>query len=129
MFQTVAIFLLISFTGLINAQQYQNEGEQYNGGNGKEDASLNSEYGQSMYSQETKNPVIDVNGEMMPITIRFNTQSSPINAIQNHIKHTGKIQKSSIQEEPNVLYLTVEKPINQVVREVGLMSLFALDDY
>ena len=60
----------------------------------------------------------------MPITIRFNTKTSLLNMVQNHIKvRPEKVQESRVVEEPNVLYLKVEKPVIQTINEASVTVL------
>ncbi|KAJ6221087.1 hypothetical protein RDWZM_006899 [Blomia tropicalis] len=65
-----------------------------------------------------KNPVIDINSGPLPLTIRFNSHSSHINAIQKHFGSPGQVQKSSHVDHPDLLIQNVKKPIIQEVREV-----------
>ncbi len=122
---------------MINADQYQNENhnrqmsvdtDHYDGGNEQYESPVSTRHSQPLYpavaSQETKNPVIDINGETMPITIRFNTKTSLLNMVQNHIKvRPEKVQESRVVEEPNVLYLKVEKPVIQTINEASVIVL------
>lgn len=65
-----------------------------------------------------KNPVVDINSGPLPLTLRFNSFSSQINAIQKHFGSPGQVQKSASVDEPDLLIQNVKKPIIQEVREV-----------
>lgn len=68
--------------------------------------------------REVKNPVVDINSGPLPLTLRFNTHSSHINAIQKHFGQPGTVQKSSAVDEPDLLIQTIKKPVINEIREV-----------
>ncbi|KAJ6221086.1 hypothetical protein RDWZM_006898 [Blomia tropicalis] len=65
-----------------------------------------------------KNPVVDINSGPLPLTIKFNSHSSNIYAIQKHIGSAPQVQKSSHVDHPDLLIQNIKKPIIQEVREV-----------
>lgn len=62
--------------------------------------------------------MVDINSGPLPLTIRFNSQSSHINAIQKHFGSVGQVQKSNAVDEPDMLIQNIKKPVIQEVREV-----------
>lgn len=52
------------------------------------------------------------------MTLRFNSHSTRINAIQKHISHAGQVQKQNAVDEPDLLIQNIRKPVIQEVREV-----------
>lgn len=54
----------------------------------------------------------------MPLTLRFNSHSSHINAIQKHFSQPGQVQKQNSIDEPDLLIQNIKKPVIQEVREV-----------
>lgn len=48
-------------------------------------------------------PTVDINSGALPLTLRFNSQSSQINAVQRHMGGKGRTQKSSTVDEPDML--------------------------
>lgn len=65
-----------------------------------------------------KTPVIDINSDALPLTLRFNSQSSRINAIQKHLGHAGQVHKQNAVDEPDLLIQNIQKPVIQEVREI-----------
>lgn len=65
-----------------------------------------------------KTPVIDINSDALPLTLRFNSMSSRINAIQKHVGHPGQVYKQNAVDEPDLLIQNVQKPVIQEVREI-----------
>lgn len=65
-----------------------------------------------------KTPIIDINSDALPLTLRFNSHSSRINAIQKHIGHSGQVYKQNAIDEPDLLIQNVQKPVIQEVREI-----------
>ena len=63
-------------------------------------------------------PTVDINSGALPLTLRFNSQSSSIKAIQRHVGSRGNTQRSNAVDEPDVLIQTVKKPIVQEIREI-----------
>lgn len=87
------------------------------------DAAVKSKHSVATYpvasSREVgKSPVVDINSGPLPLTLRFNSHSSQINAIQKHFGSPGTVQKSSSIDEPDLLIQNVKKPVIQEVREV-----------
>lgn len=70
-------------------------------------------------SSDIANSVIDINNDApLPLTLRFNSQTSPINSVINHIGTPGRVRKSSSVDEPDVLMHVVTKPVLQRLKEV-----------
>ncbi|KAJ6221085.1 hypothetical protein RDWZM_006897 [Blomia tropicalis] len=65
-----------------------------------------------------KNPVVDINSGPLPLTIKFNSHSSDIYAVQKHIGSHPQVQKSSHVDHPDLLIQNIKKPVIQEVREV-----------
>ena len=65
-----------------------------------------------------KTPVVDINSGPLPLTLRFNSHSTHINAIQKHFSSPGQVQKSAAVDEPDLLIQNIKKPVIQEVREV-----------
>lgn len=65
-----------------------------------------------------KTPVVNINGDALPLTMRFNTVSTRINAVQKHISHPGQVQKHNTVDEPDLLIQNIQKPVIQEVHEV-----------
>ncbi|KAH9529905.1 hypothetical protein DERF_003761 [Dermatophagoides farinae] len=68
--------------------------------------------------QMGRTPVVDINSEPLPLTLRFNSHSTRINPIQKHFSHAGQIFKHNTIDEPDVLIQNIRKPIIQEVREI-----------
>lgn len=87
------------------------------------DAAVKSKHSVSVFpvhssSEPSKTPVVDINSVPLPLTLRFNSVSSKINAIQKHISHPGQVQKQNAVDEPDLLIQNIKKPVIQEVREV-----------
>ncbi|KAF7492689.1 hypothetical protein SSS_04834 [Sarcoptes scabiei] len=87
------------------------------------DAAVKSKHSVNLYPVHSshepgKTPVVDINSGPLPLTLRFNSHSSQINAIQKHFSHPGQVQKSSAIDEPDLLIQNIKKPVIQEVREV-----------
>ena len=65
-----------------------------------------------------KTPVVDINSEPLPLTLRFNSHSTRILPIQKHFSHSGQVYKQNAIDEPDVLIQNIRKPIIQEVREI-----------
>ena len=87
------------------------------------DAAVKSKHSVSLYPVHSshdpgKTPVVDINSGPLPLTLRFNSHSSHINAIQKHFSHPGQVQKQNAIDEPDLLIQNIKKPVIQEVREV-----------
>lgn len=65
-----------------------------------------------------RSPTIDINSGSNVITLRFNTVSSKINALQKHTGSGGSVKKSDFTDEPDLLIQNVQKPVVQKVNEI-----------
>ncbi|KAH7642590.1 hypothetical protein HUG17_5637 [Dermatophagoides farinae] len=113
-----SIFLFIGIS-------YASYGGNNNGGysmNGI-DAAIHSKHSVQTFPvsgsrQMGRTPVVDINSEPLPLTLRFNSHSTRINPIQKHFSHAGQIFKHNTIDEPDVLIQNIRKPIIQEVREI-----------
>lgn len=72
----------------------------------------------SSRSGGARTPTIDINSGTNVITLRFNTVSSKINALQKHTGSGGSVKKSDFTDEPDLLVQNVQKPVVQKVNEI-----------
>jgi len=72
-----------------------------------------------------KTPVVDIVSNPLPLTLRFQSHSTQINAIQKHFGNPGQVQKSSSIDEPDLLIQNIKKPIIQEIHEVITPSKYS----
>lgn len=62
-------------------------------------ASIHSTYSVETYHKKSKHhqnhPVIKINSGPLPLTLKFNSHSSDIHALQHHEHHEGKVEKQT----------------------------------
>ncbi|KAI2798882.1 hypothetical protein BLOT_012498 [Blomia tropicalis] len=116
-FMNILVFMVISVFAIVSTS-YPSHGYDH----GSVDAAVKSSHSVSTYPVQSsqmvaKNPVVDINSGPLPLTIRFNTHSSQINAQQKHFGSQGQVQKASAVDQPDLLIQNIKKPVIQEVRE------------
>ncbi|UXI14168.1 DFP1 [Sarcoptes scabiei] len=120
--ESIFVVCLIGFI-TVQASDY-GIGSGHYGGGGQIDAAVMSKQDirtipmMSQRSGGGSTPVIDINSSPGSITLRFNSASTQINAIQKHMTRQGTVQKANVMAEPDLLIQNVQKPVIQKVREV-----------
>lgn len=107
-------FVFLSALALVSASGYGGGHGGGDYGGHAVDAAVKSSHSVNTYpvesNQQTQHPVVDINSGPLPLTIRFNSHSSQINAIQKHFGSPGQVQKQSSVDEPDLLIQNVKKP-------------------
>lgn len=114
--------MVLAAVVVANGQHYEkSEGGGHSYGHGV-DAAVKSYHSVNTYPvpslRNLKNPVLDIDSGPLPITLRFNTHSSDINAMQKHFGSPGQVQKAAAIDEPDVLIQAIKKPVINEIREV-----------